>query len=65
MTTQHFYAAIRCSQVIGLDGKERDSYSFDSGRADTLIGRTIGRLYIAWMRAKFFRLRQRDGDEER
>lgn len=32
-TQQHFHARSECNRVIGLDGVERDSWSFTSGIA--------------------------------
>lgn len=51
-TQQHYYAYSQCSRVIGRDGQERDSWSFTSGHKNTLIGYTIGRLFIAVAYAK-------------
>ena len=55
-TQQHFYADSQCSRVIGRDGQERDSWSFTSGHNITLIGHTIGRVFIAVAYAKHVRL---------
>lgn len=52
---QHFYAHSKCSRVIGRDGQERDSWSFTSGHKHTLIGYSIGRLFIAVAYAKHAR----------
>lgn len=55
-TQQHFNAHSQCSRVIGRDGQERDSWSFTSGHNNTLIGHTIGRVFIAVAYAKHVRL---------
>lgn len=55
-TQQHFYAHSQCSRVIGRDGQERDSWSFTSGHKNTLIGYTIGRLFIAVAQANHARM---------
>jgi hypothetical protein len=55
-TQQHFYAHSQCSRVIGRDGQERDSWSFTSGHNNTLIGHTIGRVFIAVAHAKHIRM---------
>lgn len=55
-TQQHFYAHSQCSRVIGRDGQERDFWSFTSGHNNTLIGHTIGRLFIAAAHAKHIRM---------
>lgn len=55
-TQQHFYANSQCSHVIGRDSQERDSWSFSSGHKNTLIGHTIGRLFIAVAYAKHTRM---------
>ncbi len=55
-TQQHFYAHSQCSRVIGQDGQEHDSWSFTFGHSNTLIGRTIGRLFIAVAHAKHARM---------
>lgn len=58
-TKQHFYAYSSCSHEIGPDGQERDCWQFHSGFANTLIGRTVGRVYIALAHAKYQRLVRR------
>ncbi len=64
-TQQHFYAHSQCSRVIGRDGQERDSCSFSSGRNNTLIGHTFGRLFIAVAYAKHVRMtRKLDAKQE-
>ncbi len=55
-TQQHFHTHSQCSRVIGRDGQERDSWSFTSGHNNTLIGHTIGRVFIAVAYAKHARL---------
>lgn len=55
-TQKQFYAHSQCSRVIGRDGQERDSWSFSSGHKNTLIGCTIGRLFIAVAYAKHARM---------
>lgn len=55
-TRQHFYAYSQCSRVIGRDDQERDSWSFRSEHKNTLIGHTIGRLFIAVAYAKHARM---------
>lgn len=55
-TQQHFYAHSQCSRVIGRDGQERDSWSFSSRHKNTLIGHTIGRIFIAVAYAKHVRM---------
>ena len=55
-TQQHFYAHSQCSRVIGRDGQERDYWSFTSGHNNTLIGHTIGQVFIAVAYAKHVRL---------
>lgn len=58
-TTQHFYANSQCSRGIDQNGQERDYWSFGSGHSNSLIGRTIGPIYIAVARAKHNRLERR------
>jgi hypothetical protein len=55
-TQQHFYVHSQCSRVIGLNGQERDSRSFSSRHKNTLIGHTIGRIFIAVAYAKHVRM---------
>lgn len=47
-----FYAYSACRKVQGADGVQRDSWSFTSGHDNSLIGRTIGPLYIAVARMR-------------
>ncbi|MBA9859166.1 hypothetical protein [Ralstonia insidiosa] len=52
---RHFSAHVQCQRVIGADGQERDHWSLTTFRANTLIGRTVGRLYVALAHARFAR----------
>ncbi|WP_175977033.1 hypothetical protein [Burkholderia sp. BCC1047] len=53
---EHFSAAIECSKVLGMNGDEHGHYSFTASRSNTLIGRTVGRAYIAFAKARYERL---------
>lgn len=64
-TTQHFYAYSSCRREVSADGKERESWSFTSGYANTFIGRTVGPLYIAIARLRHKRLEQRSNEDGR
>lgn len=54
-TRQHFHAYSECRRVVGIDGKERDDWSFSAWRANTLVGNTIGRVFVAFASARFDR----------
>ncbi len=54
-TRSHFDAYSQARIEIGPDGQERESWSFSASRANTFIGATIGRVYIALVEAKFNR----------
>jgi hypothetical protein len=57
----HWNAGVSCSRVVGVDGLERDSWSFHAGYANTLLGNTMGKFKVAQARAKFNRQqRKRD-----
>ncbi|MCU6502249.1 hypothetical protein LPN04_31090 [Rugamonas sp. A1-17] len=58
-TRQHFDAYSQCRLEVGQDGQERESWSFHSSRANTLVGTTVGRVYIALAAAKFDRAERR------
>ena len=51
----HFHAYVQCQKVTGPDGQERNQCSLTTFRANTLIGRTVGRLYVALAYARFAR----------
>jgi hypothetical protein len=53
---RHFYAYAQCQRVTDPDGLERDHWSLATFRANTLIGRTVGRIYIALAHARFTRM---------
>lgn len=53
---QHFYAYSSCRRVVGTDGQQRESWSFTSGRANTLLGRVIGPIFIALAHMRHERL---------
>lgn len=60
-TQQHYHAHTECRRVIGHDGRERDQWSFSGGWANTLIGQTVGRVYVGLASARFDRQqRKRD-----
>ncbi len=50
---KHFYSYEQCQREIGPDGNERDNWTLHQGRAHTLIGRTIGKLFN-WYAARQF-----------
>lgn len=52
----HFSTAVECRKVLESDGKEHDHYSFTASRSHTSIGRTVGRVYIAFAAARYDRL---------
>lgn len=54
-TQQHFSAYSECRRVVGHDGQERDEWSFSAWRANTLVGNTIGRAFVAFASARFER----------
>lgn len=54
-TRQHFHAYSECRRVVGMDGKERDDWSFSAWRANTLVGNTIGHVFVAFASARFDR----------
>lgn len=60
-TQQHFHVHTECRRVVGHDGRERDQWSFSGGWANTLIGQTVGRVYVGLASARFDR-RQRKRD---
>ncbi|CAB3740255.1 hypothetical protein LMG22037_06376 [Paraburkholderia phenoliruptrix] len=53
---KHFAAAVECRKVLEADGQEQDHYSFTASRSNTFIGRTVGRVYIAFAAARYDRL---------
>jgi hypothetical protein len=53
---EHFAAAVECRKNLEADGQEQDLYSFTASRSNTLIGRTVGRAYIAVAAARYDRL---------
>jgi CDP-diacylglycerol pyrophosphatase len=60
-TQQHYHAHTECRRVIGHDGRKRDKWSFSGGWANTLIGQTVGRVYVGLASARFDRQqRKRD-----
>jgi hypothetical protein len=54
-TGRHYGSSISCSKVVQSDGQECDRYSFNAWRANTLIGHTVGRVYIALASARYER----------
>ncbi|MBN3776998.1 hypothetical protein G3O06_05365 [Burkholderia sp. Ac-20345] len=52
----HFSSAVECRKVLEADGQEHDHYSFTASRSNTFIGRTVGRIYIAFAAARYDRL---------
>jgi len=53
---EHFSTAVECRKVLEADGQEHDQYSFTASRSNTFIGRTVGRVYIAFAAARYDRL---------
>ncbi|WP_156432566.1 hypothetical protein [Burkholderia sp. MSMB1498] len=53
---EHFSTAIERRKVTEADGQTHDHYSFSASRSNTLIGRTVGRIYIAFAAARYDRL---------
>jgi hypothetical protein len=53
---EHFSTAVDCRKVLEANGKEHDHYSFTASRSNTFIGRTVGRVYIAFAAARYDRL---------
>lgn len=54
-TQQHFHAYSECRCVVGHDGQKRDEWLFSAWRANTLVGNTIGRVFVAFASARFDR----------
>ncbi len=54
-TRRHFHAYSECRRVVGQGGEELDQWSFSAGHTNTLIGNTIGRVYITFASARFAR----------
>lgn len=52
----HFSTAVECRKVLEADGQQRDHHSFTASRSNTLIGRTVGRVYIAFASARYDRM---------
>ena len=52
----HFSTAVERRKVLEADGQEHDHYSFTASRSNTFIGRTVGRVYIAFSGARYDRL---------
>ena len=63
-TQQHFHAYTDCRRVIGHDGRERDQWSFSGGWANTLIGQTVGRVYVGLASARFDRQQRKRKAED-
>ena len=63
-TRQHFHARIECRRAMGHDGRERDEWSFSGGWVNTLIGQTVGRVYVCLASTRFAR-QQRKRDAAR
>lgn len=55
---RHFYAYAQCQRVIDADGLEHEHWSLATFRANTLIGRTVGRIYIALAHERFARMKR-------
>lgn len=55
---RHFYAYAQCQRVIDKNGLEREHSSLATFRANTLIGRTVGRIYIALAHLRFARMKR-------
>jgi hypothetical protein len=53
---EHYSVAVECRKVLEPDGQERDHFSFTGSRSNTFIGRTVGRVYIAFAGARFDRM---------
>ncbi|MEW6343065.1 MAG: hypothetical protein AB1704_20580 [Pseudomonadota bacterium] len=53
---EHFSTAVDYRKVLEVDGKEHYHYSFTASRSNTFIGRTVGRVYIAFAAARYDRL---------
>jgi uncharacterized membrane protein len=52
---RHFSATCEARMEIRPDGQEREASSFSAWRANTLIGATVGRVYVAFAEAQFNR----------
>lgn len=52
----HFSSAVECRKVLESDGQQREHYSFTASRANTFIGRTVGRVYIRITSARYDRM---------
>lgn len=55
LVNKHTYAYSQCQKEVGQDGQLQDRWTFNSGHDHSLIGRTLGRLYISRAAAKFWR----------
>ena len=64
LATRHASASSQCRRGIDLDGIERDFWSFSGGHDNTLIGRTIGKAFVA-LAGWHFSWRQRQRNEGR
>ncbi|MDR6208163.1 hypothetical protein [Paraburkholderia graminis] len=53
---EHYSVAVECRKVLEPDGQERDHYSFTGSRSNTFIGRTVGRVYIAFAEGRYDRM---------
>ena len=58
LATRHANASVQCRRGVGLDGIERDFWSFSGGHDNTLIGRTIGKAYVTLTVWQFSRRQQ-------
>lgn len=55
----HFSTAVECRKVLEADGHEHDRHSFTAWRSNTFIGRTVGRVYVAFAAARYDRLERK------
>ena len=63
---KHFNAEISINRVLTADSLEEDQAKFRSSYRQSLIGLTVGRLYIALMHAKYLRIsRKLDASNKR
>lgn len=51
----HFNVYYQCQKVINDKGETSDKWSFSAWHDNTFIGKTIGKLYIAFQSARFYR----------
>jgi hypothetical protein len=54
-----FSATCEARMEVGHDGQEREAWSFSAWRANTFIGATVGRVYVAFAEAQFNRAQRK------